>query len=150
MSLILALDPGPTHTGYLSLCDGKPQTFGKVTNGEMLNMLLMLKPGDQEVVIERIASYGMPVGREVFDTVWWSGRFAQAVFGRIRQIERLKVKTYLCHSAKAKDSNIRQALIDRFGGETAIGRKASPGPLYGISGDVWAALALAVYAQDNP
>jgi hypothetical protein len=27
---------------------------------------------------------------------------------------------------------------------TAIGRKASPGPLYGISRDVWSALAIAV------
>ena len=30
-----------------------------------------------------------------------------------------------------------QALIDRYGGSAAVGRKAAPGPLYGISRDVW-------------
>jgi hypothetical protein len=33
---------------------------------------------------------------------------------------------------------------DRFGGSAAVGRKAAPGPLYGISRDVWSALAIAV------
>ncbi|HET6477318.1 MAG TPA: hypothetical protein VFH93_14740 [Thermoleophilia bacterium] len=43
-----------------------------------------------------------------------------------------------------KDANIRQALLDRFGGPAAVGRKAAPGPLYGIARDVWSALAIAV------
>jgi hypothetical protein len=41
-------------------------------------------------------------------------------------------------------ANIRPALIDRFGGSTAIGREAAPGPPYGISRDVWSALAIGV------
>ena len=44
--------------------------------------------------------------------------------------------------------NVRQALIDRHGGATAIGKKASKGPLYGCSADVWAALGVAVYWTD--
>ena len=60
------------------------------------------------------------------------------------------VKSHLCHSAKANDSNIRQALIDRWGGDqVAIGRKKAPGPLYGFSGDMWAALAVAVTAAET-
>jgi hypothetical protein len=58
---------------------------------------------------------------------------------------RRDVKMHICGQMKAKDSNIRAALIDRFGGkERAIGRKASPGPLFGITADRWAALALAI------
>jgi len=38
-------------------------------------------------------------------------------------------------SARAKDGNIRVALLDRFGGEkVAKGTKAEPRPLYGVSG----------------
>ncbi|MBV8782506.1 MAG: hypothetical protein JO353_14005, partial [Phycisphaerae bacterium] len=52
---------------------------------------------------------------------------------------------------RAKDGNIRQALIDRFGPtkERAIGKKKSPGPLYGMSGDCWSALAVAVTYADQ-
>jgi len=65
------------------------------------------------------------------------------------RISRRAVKLHLCGSARAKDANIRQALIDRYGGSAAIGRKAAPGPLYGVSKDVWSALAIAVTYQQE-
>jgi hypothetical protein len=54
------------------------------------------------------------------------------------------VKLHLCESVRANDSNIRAALIDRFGPgkEKAVGRKATPGPLFGLKGDEWSALAI--------
>ena len=97
------------------------------------------------VAIEKVESYGMAVGAEVFDTVFWSGRFAEAASSAtVVMLPRRVVKLTLCGDSRAKDANIRQALIDRFGGSAAIGRKAAPGPLYGISRDVWSALAIAV------
>jgi hypothetical protein len=64
-------------------------------------------------------------------------------------VYRREVKTNLCGSMKAKDGNVRQALIDRFGGkEKAIGKKKTPGPLYGFSADVWQALAVAITFAD--
>jgi hypothetical protein len=102
------------------------------------------------VVVEQIESYGMAVGREVFETVHWSGRFTEAAHPlEVVQLPRREVKLALCHDSRAKDANIRAALIDRFGGPSAIGRKASPGPLYGISRDVWSALAIAVTYADR-
>ena len=97
-------------------------------------------------MIEKIASYGMAVGETTFKTVYWSGRFAEAYGAeRVHRVPRLAVKLHVCHDSRAKDANIRQALIDRFGGkEKAIGKKASPGQLYAVSGDLWAALSLAI------
>ena len=44
-----------------------------------------------------------------------------------------------------KAENIRTAILDRFGGkDSAIGKKANPGVLYGLSGDCWSALAIAI------
>jgi hypothetical protein len=98
-----------------------------------------------QLVIEQIESFGMAVGQEVFTTVWWAGRFFEAWPGPDRyMLARRPVKLHLCGSMKAKDGNIRQALIDKFGGEQAIGRKASPGPLYGVRSHSWSSLALAV------
>ena len=79
------------------------------------------------------------------DTVLWTGRFAEAAQRvPVVLLPRRAVKLALCGDSRAKDANIRQALIDRFGGSAAVGRKAAPGPLYGISRDVWSALAIAV------
>lgn len=102
------------------------------------------------LAIEMIASYGMPVGREVFETCVWIGRFIEAWGGPYTLVYRKDVKLHLCGQPRAKDSNIRQALIDRYGGkDRAVGKKATPGPLYGVSADVWSALAIAVTFADG-
>jgi hypothetical protein len=92
--------------------------------------------------------------KPLFETCVWIGRFVQEwetlTGAEPLRVFRREVKLHLCGSPRAKDANIRQALIDRYGGkEAAIGRKASPGPLHGVSGDVWSALAVAVCAADT-
>ena len=105
-----------------------------------------------------IDSYGMPVGQEVFDTCVWIGRFYEFLTPRIDNkislIKRGEVKLHLCESRRAKDSNIMQALIDRFGdvnkhGKYSKGTKKDPGFFYGFVADEWAAFALAVTYFDN-
>ena len=79
-----------------------------------------------KVIIEMIASYGMAVGKEVFDTCVWIGRFKQISESQDIEVEyiyRKDEKINICNSMKAKDSNIRQALIDRFGD---VGTKKNP------------------------
>jgi hypothetical protein len=95
----------------------------------------------------------MAVGREVFETVFWTGRFFEAATRRgadVSWLPRKAIKVHLCGSARAQDSNIRVALIDRFGGsERAKGTKKAPGALFGIKAHEWAALALAVTWWDQ-
>jgi hypothetical protein len=90
----------------------------------------------------------------VFRTVWWTGRFAETWYaagnGEPVAVYRKDVKLHLCGSPRAKDPNIRQALIDRWGGKAAaIGNAKNPGPLYGVKSHAWAALAVAVYVNDE-
>ncbi len=79
-------------------------------------------------------------------TQFWAGRFVQAIGLPFTQIDRKDEKMCLCgRAAKVSDSNIRAAIIDRYGGKVkAIGKKHSPGLLYGLSGDCWQALAIAI------
>lgn len=148
---IIAIDPGPTESAWIAYnphSDGI-RAFAKVPNEHLRSTLRNLHPDISRIVIEKIESFGMAVGAEVFETVYWSGRFAEAAAPLpVERVSRRAVKLHLCGSARAKDTNIRQALIDRFGGASAIGRKSAPGPLYGISGDVWSALAVAVTFGD--
>lgn len=144
MTSILAIDPGSAQSAWLRFDGERPQGFG-ITVNDVLVRALRSGGLPDVVVIEKVESYGMAVGAEVFDTVLWAGRFAEAAHRvPVVMLPRRAVKLALCGDSRARDANIRQALIDRFGGSAAVGRKANPGPLYGVSRDVWSALAIAV------
>lgn len=152
-SHLLAIDPGPTESALLlySTKLHAPTRWEKIPNRVCWPAWAWKA---NRLAVEMVASYGMSVGAEVFETALWAGRFLErwehqhATEGQL--VYRADVKLHLCHSKRAKDSNVRQALIDRYGGkQRAIGRKASPGPLYGLSGDGWAALGVAVTATET-
>lgn len=138
--IILAIDPGNIESAYC-LMDSKtykPIEFGKISNVQMLMKIIELKY--DKIIIEMIASYGMAVGASVFDTCVWIGRFIQArTCADFEYIYRKEEKMNLCYSMKAKDSNIRQALIDRFGD---VGTKSNQGFFYGFKKDIWSAFAV--------
>lgn len=145
--ILLAIDPGPTESAYVKLSQARVIECGKVPNEEMLQIV---RDTSQQIAVEMIASYGMAVGAEVFETCVMIGRICEAAGFEPIRVKRIEVKSHICHSAKANDANIRQAIIDRYGGkDAAIGKKAKPGPLYGVSGDVWAALAVGLTVLDQ-
>ena len=125
------------------------------------------------IAVEMIASYGMAVSKSIFDTCVWIGRFIEEWGARkyerqadARGIDRWidlgngsllfrkEIVKHLCGSSHAKDSNVRQAVLDRFpasgGGKTPqVGTKDQPGPLYGVSKDLWSAIAVALCYADQ-
>lgn len=154
--MVLALDPGPDRTAYV-LFDARDSHVcecGHVDNADILSMIFWGK-SDVPVACETIQSYGMAVGESTFETAFWIGRYWQMAVSVERPFHRVKrsdVKLHLCHSSRAKDANVRQALLDMFsgpGGRPAVGTKKSPGPLYGVSGHAWSALAVAVAWSDG-
>lgn len=107
-------------------------------------------PFGRRVAIEMIQNMGMIVGREVFETVFFAGRCFERANEHGCDAElcyRPKIKAHLCGAAHAKDANIRQVLIDRWG---APGTKKAPGATYNVKTHAWSALAVASYALDNP
>ena len=151
--MILAIDPGTFESAFVRM-DGnyRPVSFGKIPNEELLQRIYGAEKEDR-LVIEMVASYGMAVGKEVFETVLWIGRFWEAFPGEKKALlYRREEKMTLCGSAKAKDANIRQALVDRFaygvpnGGK---GLKNAPGWFYGFRADVGQAYAVAVTYADK-
>lgn len=163
--IVIGCDPGTEKSAIVVYDSDKPLVLGAhhYANADVLELLssrgsvgFLWKQINATLVIEEIESYGMAVGREVFVTVRWTGRFEQAWGGNnndpaVVQMPRRIVKQHLCHTARATDANIRQALIDRFGPgpEKAVGLKKTPGPLYAIKGHAWSALAVAVTYADQ-
>lgn len=148
---ILAIDPGNEKSAYVMLDpELKPLDFEIVENIELLDRIYggWFSTADA-VAIEMIASYGMSVGATVFETCLWIGRFHEAI--RMKEciepqrVYRKDEKINLCGSMKAKDTNIRQALIDRFG---EVGTKKNKGWFYGVSKDIWSAIAVGVTYHD--
>lgn len=158
---ILAIDPGPTICAWVDfdVNHNRPLYFGMCCGDDLLKIIAI--DDWRYLVVEMVQHYGhgMPVGKEVFDTVMWIGEFRHAckvIHGTLvdywATLSRPCIKGHLCGSAAARDSNIRAALLDRFGPgkEKAVGTKKAPGPLYGIKKDLWSALAVAVtYADLN-
>jgi len=151
---LIAIDPGPEKSAWVLYGDRiyskdiQPNEW--IANYLRAGMPNANKPASLPdiLLIEKIECYGMSVGAEVFETVYWTGRFVEAWGGEFERIPRRDVKLHLCNSMRAKDANIRQAILDRFGGKGAVGTKKSPGPLYGISSHLWSALAIAItYAE---
>lgn len=159
--MILAIDPGPTRSAWLAYGPWLPGplSFAIEPNDDVLRRvrhgaISSLIPG--VVVIEQIEPrYGLSPGWETLDTARWVGVFEEAA--RPTPVVRLNRSTILRHfeivtrgpGKTSADAGIRAALLDRFGGkDQAMGRKAAPGPLYGISKDAWSALSIATaYAE---
>lgn len=160
--MIFAIDPGNEYSAYVLVEDDLSVVIdkGKVTNEELLEIIYRvfhmevvnerIIPSVKNVAIEMVASYGMAVGKTVFETCVWIGRFYQAIYEQSNAkptfIYRMDEKMCLCHDSKAKDSNIRQALIDRFG---VVGTKKNQGYFYGFKKDIWSAMAVAVALHDK-
>jgi hypothetical protein len=144
MTTILAIDPGTTESGWCLYHTERGVMEAGVKPNDLMLMEIGYMPADA-LALEMIASYGMAVGKEVFETCVWIGRFQQKWRhpGAVRLVYRRDVKLHLCGSPRAKDANIRQALIDLIGPQ---GTKKAPGPTYGVKSHAWAALGVAVTA----
>ena len=154
--MILAIDPGNIESGWCLIGDDyKIIDKGKDKN-ESIERLAIVAGQPDEIVIEMVASYGMAVGQTVFETCVWIGRFIEIgqQYGEVSMIYRKDIKMNICGQTRAKDSNIRQALIDRFSydrhkAKGGKGTKSDPGFFFGFKSDIWAAYALGVTYLDK-
>ena len=132
---VLAIDPGSERSALVAVEDDRRISLSVILDNDEVRRKLYELRAHYPIAIESIASYGMPVGREVFDTCYWIGRFIEASYPHlVALVYRKDVKMHLCGTTRAKDPNIRQALLDKFGKEATKG----------IKKDLWAALGVAV------
>lgn len=151
---VLAIDVGTTESGFVIMqMPFKLIRFGKVTNEELLDIVKTEKY--KKLVYEEFQSFGMPMGISTIKSITWNGRYIQSALDmgkEVHHVTRKEEKLCLCGSLKAKDSNIRQALIDRyakFDFKTGKGTKKNPDTFHGVSKDAWQAIAVGVTYYEN-
>ena len=148
--LVFAIDVGSAHSGFAILESRTKlhrvpgvQTFGKVGNKELLDII---RAWSTKCVfpIEFPYPKNNVVGYEVFLMTAWVGKMQLTVEqagAEHFKIFRHREKSVLCHTGSATDAQIRMSVIDSMGGK---GTKDNPGPTYGVSSDVWQAIAVGI------
>lgn len=145
MKTILAIDPGNKQSGWACVQGGNLIGSGVLVNNDLLK-LTAFRSADI-IAIEWIQAMGMAVGREVFETCMWVGRFVEASkTPEIRLIPRGVIKHHHCGKTTAKDGNVAQALRDKYGEK---GTKKAPGYFFGVSSHAWQAFAVAAYVMEG-
>ncbi len=155
---VIGIDPGPKEHAAVMLSRGN----ATVIEADPLTIGAAIIACGADVCIfafEQFAPYGSSLDDGSLRTIFETGRLVERlqvipglhcgmIFVGLR---RQQVKRYLVGRAACGDPQVRGALIERFGPtkELAVGTKKAPGPLYGISGHHWAALAVAVTASDQ-
>lgn len=152
--ILLAIDPGNERSALVWFDTEAQRVLHKckVPNDHALQLLddWPDQPVADHLAIEMAESFGAKVWSQVFTTVLWTGRFVQAWDDDFTLVTRRQVKLAITGSPRAKDGQIRQCLIDRWGGkDVAIGTKKQPGQLFGVTADCWQALAIAVTWADT-
>lgn len=145
-SRIIGIDPGPANTAFAVLENGIAVEKGLVENKYFFDYAPVCL---HKCFLEKMQSFGMPVGAEVFDTAYWIGevRYRMGIYNiPVTLVTRQEVKLHHCNSVRAKDANIRQVMLDRFGGKE-VTKKG--GVLHGFKADIWSALAIACYGYDK-
>lgn len=146
---ILAIDPGPSHSAVVRLADRRIEFAQIADNSETIRVLRLMTQAT--LVVEMIEPRGVAVGAEVFETAYWVGRFVQTWEDCGMQAVRIPRRAVKQYFQAKNDAMIRTAILNEYGGlrEIAIGIKKKPGPLYGITKDLWQALALGLYAHTH-
>ncbi len=144
--VIIGIDPGSSESAFcLIRQDYSIAHAGKLLNADLIGQLGTLQ--FSVAAIESIQSYGMPVGREVFETCYMIGRLQQKIHslgGSFSLIPRPEYTRRICGCQKVNDAVLRQALLLRFGGD----KKGEPLNLLKGASDKRSAFAVAVYKLD--
>lgn len=162
--ILLAIDPGDVESAFcfMDMETYEPLYFAKEKNEDAMEHMVSYVVGSDtansnvtHVAIEMLSSYGMSVGKTVLFTAAWVGRFYQCLSEYVpymHYIYRQDEKLCICGQMRAKDSNVRQALIDRF---AKFDFKQGKGSIknhdwfWGFKADIWQSYAVGVTFIDS-
>lgn len=181
---ILSIDPGDVISAWVvwrpwknpkhKSTPFKVCSFGRKKNPDLRNAMLKMDREGHLMLIEMPRASGIPVSNELFETCVQIGMYRKLWLpGQWGYVFRGDVKIVICGASNVKDPNVRNALIEYWGGEQrAMGGKKcgkckgkgwfgagrptcpgcqgkkweiDPGPLMGMAEDEWAALGVAYW-----
>jgi hypothetical protein len=162
MLQILAIDPGPTESGWVRM-DGTGTVIdsGHDANAEVDDLVLAFSKSSlySILAIEGICSYGRAIGNDVFHTLLWIGHFCRSFrmegFKSISVV--MKTKPQIAHiltgSPNASGTAVKNAIFHGYMKKLNLateklvkGTNKHPGPLAGITDHKFSALTVGIAA----
>jgi len=169
--LAVCIDPGPLNSGVAVLRKAKAQQLPNGTwsppwrveraekampNADVRALISQARHARTLVAIERCLFYGhsktsSAAGSDLIATAEESGsmRGRALLLGMtVCMVTRREVLKHMHISGGSRDSQVRAWLINTWGGckAVAVGRKAAPGPLFGVASHGWQALGVGAAA----
>lgn len=150
MSLLMGIDPGTTESGYAIIDEEySVRQAGKVPNEDLLKLIspwpdLMV----DTIIVESMQNYGQVFGKSSIETCYFIGRVIQVALSAgipYFLYPRPEYARAICGCTKISDAILRQAILNRFGGDT----KGEPLNLLRGNSDKRSAFSVAVYHLDT-
>ena len=141
-AIVVGIDPGPRKHGVIKWHGDRATNAEYLTTDGVEQYLDDVEPFDV-LAIEWVNCYGRAVGADVFETAYNCGRFSKWN-GPVVRIARPEVCLELVGDRRAKKPTVNRFLLDTYGPKGTMKKR---GPLYGVAGHVWDALAVAVVAH---
>ena len=138
---VLAIDPGTFRSAWLRFDGVRPRRSGSPQR--LLVRALRSGGLPDVVVIEEVHSYGMAVGPRC-STPPAGPAASRRPPTASRSHSPAEIVSSRCAAIAGEGRQRPQRAHRPLRRQAALGRKANPGPLYGISSDLWSALAIAV------
>lgn len=154
---LLLVDPGSTHSGVCFMEDGVMKTAYKAANYVVEDHINRAFDQNSIFVIEGMM--GRMGGKHIYQTCYQIGRFLKLAEQRgfiCLMVYRPEVKTYWLKGKKGGDKEVRNALVEYYGGYTQVPTKKGskkafklvvPKELATVTADAWSALAIAHYVN---
>lgn len=147
---IAGLDPGTGESGFVVI---ETEPFAILLHTIELNHKLISEVRPEMTRCdafgcEWMEEQGIRLNDDTTETVLWAGAmiWEWGWWDRVELVRPRAIKKHLYGANTGNDSRKRQSLIERFGDP---GTKRQPGPLYGIKGHEWSALAVAVVVAER-
>lgn len=142
---IIGIDPGTKESGIVIVEKEMPTFAAKINNPGIIQHLYSMP--FYELAIEGMQHYGMPLGKDVFTTLLWAGRFWEAAASRSQSVffyTKPEWTRTICGPYGKKDSDVRRALLARFGDD----KKGEPLHILKGNSDKRSAFGVAIHHSD--
>ncbi len=157
--IITGIDPGSFKSAYVKFdADAMAIVDADFVDNDHIYELIEDTAAGSVIGIETPTPMGAPWGHDLNETLWHAGRMYDRAFiyGHYPfRPTRMDIKKHLLGGVVGDDTSVRAAVVNVFCkyhkmDEADIkGKKASPGPLYGVGGShKWAAAAVALHTND--